>query len=116
MSLVMKYFLHSIHPLFLHSWKPQANTEFQVPFYQPLAALELFERAVMGKDIATGKVKPGGDYITRGTAKSEFREGNSMLQLQVLPENATFPPPPPTLKSRSAVKKSRKRGGRRLRL
>jgi carboxypeptidase C (cathepsin A) len=54
----------------------------EVPFYQPLAALEIFERAINGKDIATGKVKPGSKYITEGTAESTFREATVRYNLR----------------------------------
>jgi len=94
-----------------------------------LAALELFERAITQKDIATGKVKPGSNFITRGTPKSTFREGNSTIQLTVLPLNSTYPPPTPAssmLKVRSigfenggkkvrTARKGSRRGGRRSR-
>ncbi|KAL2074607.1 hypothetical protein VTL71DRAFT_8385 [Oculimacula yallundae] len=62
----------------------------EVPFYQPLAALEIFERAIHGKDIATGGEKPGVGYLSVGTKKSEYREGNSTMQFEVLPSNATY--------------------------
>ncbi|KAG0646697.1 Serine carboxypeptidase B [Hyphodiscus hymeniophilus] len=62
----------------------------EVPFYQPLAALEIFERAINGKDIATGKTKPGPKYLTEGTAESTYREGNSTIQFEVLPSNARY--------------------------
>lgn len=65
----------------------------EVPFYQGLTALEMFERAVYGKDIATGKKTPNHGYFTEGSKKSEFREGNSTIQFEVLPANATYPPP-----------------------
>jgi hypothetical protein len=55
-----------------------------------LAALELFERAINGKDIATGKEKLHPSYITKGTPKSEYREGNSTLVFEVLPTNSTY--------------------------
>lgn len=62
----------------------------EVPFYQPLASLEMFERAINGLDIATGKEMPGEGYLTVGTEKSEYREGNSTIQFEVLPANATY--------------------------
>jgi carboxypeptidase D len=62
----------------------------EVPFYQPLASLEIFERAINGKDIATGKINPGSEYLTEGTKESTYREGNSTIQFQVLPANATY--------------------------
>ncbi|CRL25898.1 Peptidase S10, serine carboxypeptidase [Penicillium camemberti] len=64
----------------------------EVPFYQPLAALEMFERVVTRKDIATGKkhLKPHGGYRTHGTPTSEYREGNSTVVLEVLDSSATY--------------------------
>jgi hypothetical protein len=56
----------------------------EVPFYKPLAALEMFERVINGLDIETGKIdvraNPG--YVTVGTEKSTFREGNRTVQLE----------------------------------
>lgn len=77
----------------------------EVPFYQPLAALEMFERAVAKVDIATGTIAVAGGgngtgaygngtgYLTVGTQKSTYREGNATVQFEVLPGNATYPPP-----------------------
>lgn len=62
----------------------------EVPFYQPVAALEIFERAINGKDIATGKVSPDASYLTEGTAESTFREGNGTIVFVDLPANATY--------------------------
>ncbi|KAK9415167.1 putative Carboxypeptidase S1 [Seiridium unicorne] len=86
----------------------------EVPFYQPLAALELFERALARKDIATGEtvVSSSGKYKTVGTATSDYREGNSTIVLEVLPSNATYntalngPDPIPTW-APTAVKSKR---------
>lgn len=61
----------------------------EVPFYQPLAALEIFERALKKVDIATGKGKIDASYKTVGTPTSTFREGNSTIQFKVLPANST---------------------------
>lgn len=61
-----------------------------VPFYQPLLALEMFTRAINGLDIATGTVKVAAEYLTKGTVKSEYREGNRTMQFKVLPKNATY--------------------------
>jgi carboxypeptidase D len=52
--------------------------------------LEIFERAINGKDIATGKVRPGAMYLTEGPTESTFREGNSTIQFDVVPTNATY--------------------------
>ncbi|KAJ5273722.1 Peptidase S10 serine carboxypeptidase [Penicillium angulare] len=64
----------------------------EVPFYQPLAALEFFERAIFRKDIATGKQKvtQHGGHRTVGTATSDYREGNGTIVFQNLPSNATY--------------------------
>lgn len=64
----------------------------EVPFYQPEVALAMFERAIGAKDIATGltDVVPGTVYITNGTAKSTYREGNSTVQYDVIPNSATY--------------------------
>lgn len=64
----------------------------EVPFYQPLAALEIFERNIAGKDIATGKVPANPGYLTTGTQRSTFREGNSTVQMSVLNPDATYDP------------------------
>jgi hypothetical protein len=74
----------------------------EVPFYQPLASLEMFERALKQVDIATGKEKIKDSYKTVGTPTSTFKEGNSTMQLNVTPANATYntmlnaPDPEPT--------------------
>jgi len=64
----------------------------EVPFYQPLLALQMFNRTIHGRDVATGRerVRIGGGYKTRGPAASRFREGNATVQFQVLPANATY--------------------------
>jgi carboxypeptidase D len=64
----------------------------EVPFYQPVAALEMFERAITGFDIATGKVKPRGQgcYHTKGPKKSTYHQGNATMQWEVLPANSTY--------------------------
>jgi hypothetical protein len=76
----------------------------EVPFYQPLAALEIFERAINGKDIATGEKIVGNGYLTQGTAESTYREGNSTIQFEVLPTNSTYD---------TATNEPGKRAGRR---
>lgn len=74
----------------------------EVPFYQPLASLEIFERALKQIDIATGKEKIKHDYKTVGTPTSTYREGNATVQFEVTPKNATYntalnaPDPTPT--------------------
>jgi carboxypeptidase C (cathepsin A) len=83
----------------------------EVPFYQPLAALEIFERALKQVDIATGKEKCDADYLTVGTPTSDYREGNATIQFEVLPANATYntalngPDPEPTWAADAEVAK-----------
>lgn len=78
----------------------------EVPFYQPLASLEFFERIIAGRDIATGKVNVTSKcfYRTKGTSESTFREGNATVQWAVTPANLTYDtntnmPGPPWVKS-----------------
>ncbi|GAB1191360.1 hypothetical protein APSETT444_000532 [Aspergillus pseudonomiae] len=44
----------------------------EVPYFQPAAALQIFNRTINGFDIATGEVEvsPGSDYATNGTAET----------------------------------------------
>lgn len=64
----------------------------EVPFYQPVLALEMFERALAGTDVATGQavVGVGSNYTSVGTARSTFREGNATVQWEVLDADATY--------------------------
>ncbi|KAL5118868.1 hypothetical protein ACEQ8H_003191 [Pleosporales sp. CAS-2024a] len=62
----------------------------EVPFYQPRAALELLERVLRRKDLATGTATVGPGYRTVGPATSTYREGNATVQFAVLPANATY--------------------------
>ena len=72
----------------------------EIPYYQPLTALALFERAITGYDIATGETVVNGAYVTAGPEKSTYREGNAtvkfsveqegQLQLVDLADNATL--------------------------
>ena len=89
----------------------------EVPFYQPVAALEIFERAIKDLDIATGTKKAEEDYKTHGTPKSTYREGNSTIQFSVLNPNATYDtatnePGPPMAKMRPSRKRSSKRANK----
>ncbi|OAL06429.1 carboxypeptidase S1 [Phaeosphaeriaceae sp. SRC1lsM3a] len=74
----------------------------EVPFYQPLASLEMFKRSLQQVDIADGKNKISADYKTVGTPTSTYREGNATIQFEVTPSNATYntalnaPDPEPT--------------------
>ncbi|WFD27244.1 carboxypeptidase D [Malassezia nana] len=62
----------------------------EVPFYQPEAALELHKRTVHGLDIATGSRKVTNNYKTHGPMRSTFREGNSTVQFQRVPDGAIY--------------------------
>ncbi|KAI4150940.1 MAG: hypothetical protein LQ340_003803 [Diploschistes diacapsis] len=64
----------------------------EVPFYQPLLALEMLERAINGRDVQTGteEARKGGGYRTVGTAESVFYEGNGTVQRVVVPVGATY--------------------------
>jgi carboxypeptidase D len=62
----------------------------EVPFYQPLASLEMFERAIQGLDIATGELKVHERYHTKGDKFSTYREGNSTFQWSVVPSNTMY--------------------------
>ncbi|KAI1754256.1 Alpha/Beta hydrolase protein [Xylaria castorea] len=62
----------------------------EVPFYQPLASLEFFERAIQGRDIETGQHVVGQSYRTSGPLKSTYREGNGTIQFSVTPANLTY--------------------------
>ncbi|PWY62843.1 peptidase S10, serine carboxypeptidase [Aspergillus eucalypticola CBS 122712] len=42
----------------------------EVPYYQPIAALQLFNRTLFGWDIAAGTTQIWPDYITNGTAQA----------------------------------------------
>lgn len=63
-----------------------------IAFYQPLAYYTMFERAINGKDLATGLLDVGPEYVTVGPQVSAFREGNSSVPAGVLPANATYNP------------------------
>ncbi|KAI4211499.1 MAG: hypothetical protein LQ351_005675 [Letrouitia transgressa] len=73
----------------------------EVPFYQPLVSLEIFERAIAGKDIMTGRVAAESGYLTQGADRSTYREGGGTVQYEVLNRTATYnttidrPNPPP---------------------
>jgi len=62
----------------------------EVPFYQPLVALSIFERAINGKDIATGSMATSAGFLTEGPKSSTYREGNSTIQLSVFPASALY--------------------------
>ncbi|CAJ2510284.1 Uu.00g061840.m01.CDS01 [Anthostomella pinea] len=62
----------------------------EVPFYQPLASLEFFDRVIKGTDVETGKQQVDAGYLTPGPKKSTYREGNSTMQFDILPDNSTY--------------------------
>ncbi|KAJ5763986.1 hypothetical protein N7533_002667 [Penicillium manginii] len=74
----------------LYSFVRIYESGHEVPFYQPLASLEMFERAILRKDLATGEKHITRGYKTKGTPTSDFREGNSTVVFKVLPSDATY--------------------------
>ena len=64
----------------------------EVPFYQPVLALEMFERALARTDIGTGKTKvaKGQGFKTNGPLVSSYREGISTVQMKKVPADATY--------------------------
>jgi hypothetical protein len=74
-------------------------------------SLEMFDRAINGKDIATGRRTVKGGYKTSGPAKSTYREGNSTVQFEVVNAtasyNTTLNAPDPSKKSFKAANKRR---------
>ncbi len=61
-----------------------------VPFFQPLAALELLDRTINGFDVATGKTVVTPQLITKGSAQTTFKEGNHTIQFKVTPEGSVY--------------------------
>lgn len=51
----------------------------EVPYYQPVASLQLFNRTLFGWDIAKGTTKIGPDYSTSGKAKATHTESSVPL-------------------------------------
>ena len=77
----------------------------EVPFYQPLVSLEIFNRSISGLDIATGSEKVDQNYKTVGPATSSYHEGNSTIQFSVVNTTAIYntttgEPNPPYRRSR----------------
>ena len=60
----------------------------EVPYYQPLTALAIFERAINGYDIATGQSQVDREYITVGPAHSTYREGNATVKFALVENGA----------------------------
>ncbi|KAH7417353.1 carboxypeptidase-like protein S1 [Cadophora sp. MPI-SDFR-AT-0126] len=46
----------------------------EVPYYQPIASLELFRRTLLGLDVADGNLRISANYTTTGTANSTHTE------------------------------------------
>ncbi|KAF2099509.1 alpha/beta-hydrolase [Rhizodiscina lignyota] len=87
----------------------------EVPFYQPVIALAMIERTTKGLDIATGKVKTGPGYKTKGPRDSTYREGNSTVQKKVIPTDwiydlTTNIPHAPPKGSKSPSRRMARRG------
>ncbi|ETS76816.1 hypothetical protein PFICI_12203 [Pestalotiopsis fici W106-1] len=61
-----------------------------VPFYQPLTALTIFDRAINGMDIQTGALTVDNHYLSSGSKKSTYREGNTTVQWTTIPVNVTY--------------------------
>lgn len=61
-----------------------------VPFYQPLAALTMFQRMLAAADIATGKVAAAKTYLSIGPAKSTHKNDPSTIQQAVLDPSCTY--------------------------
>ena len=62
----------------------------EVPFYQPLVALELLNRTILGLDIATGEKQIGPGYGTQGTLYSEYVDNYKTVTTTIVPLNATY--------------------------
>jgi hypothetical protein len=75
----------------------------------------MFDRAINGKDIATGRRTVKNDYKTSGPAKSTYREGNSTVQFSVVNGDANYnttsnePDPASSTKTTKSFKAANKR-------
>ena len=61
-----------------------------VPYYKPLAALEMFERLLGGKDIATGQENVTDDLITTGPSRSTYQNDTSDIQQKKVGKRCRF--------------------------
>lgn len=99
----------------------------EVPFYQPVVSLTMFERSYSFKDVATGETDLGPGYATTGTNQTTYFEGPETVQFGTLPENSTYnietdEPDPPAARrrlrlpreKRDAVAMRRKRAEERM--
>jgi carboxypeptidase C (cathepsin A) len=50
-----------------------------VPYFKPLASLEMLKRVVQKVDIATGTIIVKRGYVTKGLNRSTYREGNGTI-------------------------------------
>ncbi|EXJ72728.1 carboxypeptidase D [Cladophialophora psammophila CBS 110553] len=62
----------------------------EVPFYQPLVSLEMLDRVLADRDIATGKAPLTPAYKTKGPLVSAYREGNATIQFDLTPADAIY--------------------------
>ncbi len=62
----------------------------EVPFFAPRIGLEMLRRVLERKDIATGLHDISSSYRTSGPKVSTYREGNSTVQYEILPTDATY--------------------------
>ncbi|KIW96126.1 uncharacterized protein Z519_03193 [Cladophialophora bantiana CBS 173.52] len=62
----------------------------EVPFYQPLVSLEMLDRVLASRDIATGKTPLTPAYKTKGPLVSTYREGNATIQFDLTPADAIY--------------------------
>ncbi|KIV81081.1 hypothetical protein PV11_08531 [Exophiala sideris] len=62
----------------------------EVPFYQPLVALEVLNRTIYGLDIETGMTSVGASYRTSGPKVSTYQEGNATVQMEVVPVDDVY--------------------------
>lgn len=59
----------------------------EVPYYQPIPALQIFNRTLFGWDIATGTTKIWADYRTDGSPKATHTE--PYVPLPTIPPNVS---------------------------
>ncbi|KAI1611383.1 carboxypeptidase D [Exophiala viscosa] len=62
----------------------------EVPFYQPLVALEMLNRTIHGLDIETGMTSVGASYRTSGPKASTYQEGNATVQMEVVDTDEVY--------------------------
>lgn len=62
----------------------------EVPFYQPLVALEVLNRTIHGLDVATGQTAVNATYRTTGPKTSTYQEGNATVQMDVVPVDDVY--------------------------